>query len=116
MCGIAGLCNFKGDIEKNIEKMNRRMFHRGPDAGGCFVEADGSVAFGHRRLSIVDLSPNGAQPMESHSKRFVIAFNGEIYNHRQLRQKLIDEGVDIEFFGLYEPSLHDIFVEKAGDE
>lgn len=92
MCGIAGLCNFKGDIEKNIEKMNRRMFHRGPDAGGCFVEADGSVAFGHRRLSIVDLSPNGAQPMESHSKRFVIAFNGEIYNHRQLRQKLIEEG------------------------
>lgn len=92
MCGIAGLCNFKGDIEKNIEKMNQRMFHRGPDAGGCFVETDGSVAFGHRRLSIVDLSPNGAQPMESHSKRFVIAFNGEIYNHRQLRQKLIEEG------------------------
>ena len=92
MCGIAGLCNFQGDIEKNIEKMNQRMFHRGPDAGGCFVEKDGSVALGHRRLSIVDLSPTGAQPMESHSGRFVIAFNGEIYNHRKLREKLIKDG------------------------
>ena len=92
MCGIAGLCNFKGEIEKNIEKMNQRMFHRGPDAGGCFVETDGSMALGHRRLSIVDLSPAGAQPMASHSGRYVIAFNGEIYNHRKLRKKLIEEG------------------------
>ena len=99
MCGIAGLCNFKGDIEKNIEKMNQRMFHRGPDAGGCFVEKDGSVALGHRRLSIVDLSPAGAQPMESHSGRYVIAFNGEIYNHRKLREKLITEGKVNQFRG-----------------
>ena len=99
MCGIAGLCNFKGNIEKNIEKMNQRMFHRGPDGGGCFVETDGSVALGHRRLSIVDLSPAGAQPMESHSGRYVIAFNGEIYNHRKLRQKLIDEGKVDKFRG-----------------
>ena len=99
MCGIAGLCNFRGDIEKNIEKMNQRMFHRGPDGGGCFVEKDGSVALGHRRLSIVDLSPAGAQPMESHSGRFVIAFNGEIYNHRKLREKLIREGKVDKFRG-----------------
>ena len=92
MCGIAGLCNWKGDIQKNIDKMNARMFHRGPDAGGSFIENDGSVALGHRRLSIVDLSPNGAQPMESHSGRYVIAFNGEIYNHRKLRDKLLKEG------------------------
>ena len=99
MCGIAGLCNFKGEIEKNIEKMNQRMFHRGPDAGGCFVESDGSVALGHRRLSIVDLSPAGAQPMASHSGRYVIAFNGEIYNHRTLRKKLIEEGKVTDFRG-----------------
>ena len=92
MCGIAGLCNWKGDIQKNIDVMNERMLHRGPDGGGSFVETDGSVALGHRRLSIVDLSPNGAQPMASHSGRFVIAFNGEIYNHRALREKLINEG------------------------
>ena len=99
MCGIAGLCNFKGEIEKNIEKMNQRMFHRGPDAGGCFVETDGSMALGHRRLSIVDLSPAGAQPMASHSGRYVIAFNGEIYNHRKLRKKLIEEGKVTSFCG-----------------
>ena len=75
------------------------MFHRGPDAGGSFIEKDGSVALGHRRLSIVDLSPNGAQPMESHSGRFVIAFNGEIYNHRELRDRLIKEGKAKDFRG-----------------
>lgn len=99
MCGIVGLCNYKGNIKKNIEKMNQRMLHRGPDAGGCFVEGDGSVALGHRRLSIVDLSPAGAQPMESHSGRFVMAFNGEIYNHRKLRKKLIEEGKVAKFRG-----------------
>ena len=92
MCGIAGLCNWKNNIQKNIDKMNQRMLHRGPDAGGSYIENDGSVALGHRRLSIVDLSPNGAQPMESHSGRYVIAFNGEIYNHRKLRDKLLKEG------------------------
>ena len=91
MCGIAGLCNWKEEPLKNIEKMNQRMFHRGPDAGGSFIEEDKSVALGHRRLSIVDLSPAGTQPMTSHSGRFVMAFNGEIYNHRKLRRKLINE-------------------------
>lgn len=99
MCGIAGLCNWRKDIPANIEKMNRRMLHRGPDAGGSFIEEDGSVALGHRRLSIVDLSPNGAQPMISHSGRFVIAFNGEIYNHRELRKKLLEEGIVSSFRG-----------------
>lgn len=91
MCGIAGLCNWKEEPLKNIEKMNLRMLHRGPDGGGSFIEEDGSVALGHRRLSIVDLSPNGAQPMTSHSGRFVMAFNGEIYNHKELGRKLINE-------------------------
>ena len=99
MCGIAGLCNWKGDIQKNIDKMNTRMFHRGPDGGGSFIEKDGSVALGHRRLSIVDLSLNGSQPMESHSGRFVIAFNGEIYNHKALRERLIEEGKAKDFRG-----------------
>lgn len=91
MCGIVGLCNWQKDIEQNIEKMKCRMIHRGPDGEGTFVETDGSVALGHRRLSILDLSENGKQPMESHSKRFVMVFNGEIYNHRELRQKLLAE-------------------------
>lgn len=94
MCGIAGFCNFPGTTEekqKNLEKMKQRMLHRGPDAGGSFLTEDGRVALGHRRLSIVDLSEAGLQPMKSHSGRYVIAFNGEIYNYRKLAQQLLDE-------------------------
>lgn len=92
MCGIAGFCNFAGNRQENIEKMKERMLHRGPDAGGSFISEDGQVVLGHRRLSIVDLSENGAQPMTSHSGRFVIAYNGEIYNYRKIAKKLLEEG------------------------
>ena len=92
MCGIAGFCNFDGDRKKNMEQMKNRMFHRGHDAGGTYISEDGQVAFGHRRLSIVDLSENGAQPMTSHSGRYVIAYNGEIYNYKKIAKKLMDEG------------------------
>ncbi len=91
MCGIAGFCNLNCDKIKNIEKMKERMFHRGPDAGGSFFSEDGNVTFGHRRLSIVDLSDNGAQPMISNSARYVIAFNGEIYNYKKIANKLLEE-------------------------
>lgn len=92
MCGIAGFCNFDGDRKENIERMKDRMFHRGPDAGGTYISEDGQIVLGHRRLSIVDLSENGAQPMTSHSGRFVIAYNGEIYNYRKIAKKLLEEG------------------------
>ncbi len=72
--------------------MNRRMLHRGPDGGGYSIEEEGSLVLGHRRLSIVDLSSTGTQPMESHSGRFCMVFNGEIYNHKELRKKLVSEG------------------------
>lgn len=91
MCGIAGFCNWKGNWEKNIRKMNERMRHRGPDASGIWASDDGNVVLGHQRLSIVDLSENGAQPMQSHSGRFEIAFNGEIYNYRKIAKRLLDE-------------------------
>ncbi|MBQ8596588.1 MAG: asparagine synthase (glutamine-hydrolyzing) [Lachnospiraceae bacterium] len=105
MCGIAGFCNFpevKGDRENlkiNIERMKQRMFHRGPDAGGSWISEDGKVVFGHRRLSIVDLSETGAQPMTSRSGRFVICYNGEIYNHKKLAEKLLAEGKVSSFKG-----------------
>lgn len=92
MCGIAGLCNWKDNLIENITKMNQRMYHRGPDGGGIFTENDGSMALSHRRLSIIDLSSNGSQPMESHSKRYIMAFNGEIYNHNKLRKELLELG------------------------
>ena len=92
MCGIAGFCNFKGDWQKNIERMCDKMYHRGPDASGVWSSEDHLVVLGHRRLAIVDLSPAGAQPMVSHDGRYVIAYNGEIYNHTAIRKKLLAEG------------------------
>lgn len=94
MCGIAGFCNFHGTVkmqEENLEKMKQRMLHRGPDAGGSYVSEDGKVALGHRRLSIVDLSEAGLQPMKSHSGRYAMVYNGEIYNYKKLSQKLLEE-------------------------
>ncbi|WP_026521647.1 asparagine synthase (glutamine-hydrolyzing) [Butyrivibrio sp. VCB2001] len=88
MCGIAGLINFKGDAKVNIQRMNDRMLHRGPDDGGIYINGDGRVALGHRRLSIVDLSKNGAQPFTSSSGRSVMVYNGEIYNAGEIREKL----------------------------
>ncbi len=88
MCGIAGLIGFKGDPKASVEKMNQRMLHRGPDDGGVFISEDKNVALGHRRLSIVDLSKNGAQPMFSHSGRFVMVYNGEIYNAAEVKKAL----------------------------
>lgn len=91
MCGIAGLCNWGDGWKENIEKMNEKMYHRGPDAGGIWSLDGHPVVLGHRRLSIVDLSPAGAQPMESHNGRYVIVFNGEIYNYRTVRDRLLGE-------------------------
>ena len=94
MCGIAGFCNWPGTREQqqnNLEKMKQRMLHRGPDAGGSYFTEDGQVGLGHRRLSIVDLSEAGLQPMKSHSGRYVMVYNGEIYNYKKLSQKLLNE-------------------------
>lgn len=91
MCGIAGFCNFEGDLQKNMERMNHRMVHRGPDAGGVWISEDRKVVFGHRRLAVIDLSESGAQPMESHSGRFVMVFNGEIYNYKKIADRLLED-------------------------
>lgn len=92
MCGIAGFCNRPRNWKNDIEQMKQAILHRGPDAGGTWAEENAQVVLGHRRLSILDLSESGAQPMISHSGRFVIAFNGEIYNHKEIRNKLEKEG------------------------
>ena len=92
MCGIAGFCGNPANWKENIERMNKRMYHRGPDSGGIWANEDASVVLGHRRLSIVDLSENGVQPMQSASGRYMCVFNGEIYNFKPLRKELIDAG------------------------
>ena len=99
MCGIAGFCNLTEKWEENINIMNQNMIHRGPDGQGTYSNEDHSVVFGHRRLSIVDLSPNGAQPMSSHSGNLVMIFNGEIYNYKEISEKLKKEGYVREFKG-----------------
>lgn len=92
MCGIAGFCNRQKTWQTDIEIMKERIRHRGPDAGGTWASEDAAVVLGHRRLSILDLSESGAQPMLSHSGRFAIAYNGEIYNHKQVEEKLRADG------------------------
>jgi len=93
MCGFAGFFDSSprasaAEMEAVASRMAARLQHRGPDDAGAWIDADAGVAFGFRRLSIVDLSPQGHQPMRSPSGRYVIALNGEIYNHRALRAEL----------------------------
>jgi asparagine synthase (glutamine-hydrolysing) len=88
MCGIAGYLNFDGQPASPVilKAMTDMLVHRGPDDEGLLVEAE--LGLGHRRLSIIDLSPSGHQPMASASGHLVISYNGEIYNYRELRLDL----------------------------
>ena len=96
MCGIAGIYAYHSaaDIIDRAELVRIRdhMAARGPDGSGAWFSQDGRVGFGHRRLSIIDLSDRAAQPMESADGKFVVTFNGEIYNYRALRAELEAEG------------------------
>lgn len=90
MCGIAGMFHpVSGvDVDGALRRMGDAIRHRGPDDEGFWIETDGSLGLAHRRLSIIDLSPQGHQPMPSVSGRYIIAYNGEIYNFEDLRGEL----------------------------
>lgn len=90
MCGIAGIWAGTVDspLARSVEKMTAALTHRGPDAQGVWCSEDGQLALGHRRLSILDLSEHGAQPMTSNSGRYIIAYNGEIYNFKVIQAEL----------------------------
>jgi asparagine synthase (glutamine-hydrolysing) len=93
MCGFAGFFQptpivSAAEMEAVATRMAERIVHRGPDDAGAWADPAAGIALGFRRLSIVDLSPAGHQPMHSASGRYVIAFNGEIYNHRALRAEV----------------------------
>ena len=88
MCGLAGLLGASAGDAGLLGRMAATIAHRGPDDGGVWIDADAGVGFAHRRLSIVDLSEHGHQPMLSSDGRYVISYNGEIYNHADLRTEL----------------------------
>jgi len=96
MCGLAGFLQKQpldgGAAAKRLTRMTGAIAHRGPDSDGTWLDPEAGIALGHRRLAIVDLSPAGHQPMLSPSGRYVLAFNGEIYNHADLRALLEQEG------------------------
>ncbi len=94
MCGFAGFLDRAGftDGEVLLRRMADTIVHRGPDSDGYWVDGEAGIALAHRRLAIIDLSPAGHQPMASHDGRFVLSYNGEIYNHLDLRRQLEEKG------------------------
>lgn len=98
MCGIAGAVALNGTtlspehLSDVASRMATSVLHRGPDGGGLWTSSDGAVVLAHRRLAIVDLSEHGRQPMSYANGRYVITFNGEIYNFRELTAQLVERG------------------------
>ena len=104
MCGLAGFVGARsGGLQTDLEVVAGRMAdavqHRGPDDKGVWADPEAGIALGFRRLAILDLSPAGHQPMFSSSGRFVIVYNGEIYNCEQLRRELLSEQPELRFRG-----------------
>jgi asparagine synthase (glutamine-hydrolysing) len=92
MCGIAGLLSAQPIAPETVRRMTDPIAHRGPDDQGVWIDEEAGVGLGHRRLSIIDLSPLGHQPMASNDGRWVLDYNGEIYNHQALRRELEEVG------------------------
>ena len=96
MCGINGIFAYRPGADPidrgELARTRDHMTKRGPDDFGEWVSPEGSIGFGHRRLSIIDLSPAGAQPMTSADGKFTVTFNGEIYNYQALRRGLETRG------------------------
>ena len=94
MCGLAGIFSPAGTFRVTpsyLQRMRDTMSHRGPDGAGLWISSDQSVGLAHRRLAIIDLSEAASQPMANDDGSVQIVYNGEIYNHRELRQQLDDE-------------------------
>ena len=93
MCGLAGMllpapAREQAALEEQARRMGDALVHRGPDDSGVWADASAGIALAHRRLSILDLSPLGHQPMTSVDGRYVLAYNGEVYNFAELRAEL----------------------------
>jgi asparagine synthase (glutamine-hydrolysing) len=99
MCGIAGLfdprASDRSEVRADCLAMTKVLHHRGPDDGDVWIDGDAGIALGHRRLAVVDLSAAGRQPMSSANQRWMIVYNGEIYNHVQIAAQLNAGGVQL---------------------
>lgn len=97
MCGITGFLTrgglASGQMAANVQAMTERLSHRGPDDSGIWLDVDAGIALGHRRLSIIDISAAGHQPMVSASGRYILSYNGEVYNHLEIRDDLTSRGI-----------------------
>lgn len=94
MCGIAGYISKIKQFDDLIRGMIDKISYRGPDSDGVWFDRESNVAFGHKRLAILDLSESGHQPMVSHSGRFTIVLNGEIYNYLELKEELLKYNIN----------------------
>lgn len=100
MCGINGFYSKSSSTFNNvILKMNSAISHRGPDTNGTWLDKNSGIVFGHQRLSIIDLSIAGNQPMQSNSGRFILTYNGEVYNHLEIRKELKKNDYNIKWRG-----------------
>ena len=115
MCGITGLILSDGVIQKhNLSDMISSLSHRGPDSNGIWINENQNFGIGHTRLSILDLSSAGSQPMHSKNNRYIISFNGEIYNHLDIRLDLKKEYPSLEFVGSSDTETILACIEKWG--
>ena len=95
MCGIGGFSSNLNNLqifEENLERVAQSMHHRGPDAKSTWLSDNKNVGFCHTRLSIIDINNRANQPMHSIDERFVLVFNGEIYNYKELKNQLLFKG------------------------
>jgi asparagine synthase (glutamine-hydrolysing) len=117
MCGIAGFHNFgmkKNKLQNVIKTMTSTLLHRGPDSNNVWTNENFGIALGHTRLSIQDPSENGNQPMISNSGRYMIVYNGEIYNHQSLRKKINQKNSDYKWIGTSDTETILAFIDEFG--
>src|ERR1700730_1818983 len=108
MCGVTGIFNLNGDpvAAVTLRAMTEALVHRGPEGEGSFC--DGSIGLGHRRLAVIDRSPAADQPMVTPDRRYVLSYNGEVYNFQELRAELEALGARFRSRGDTEVVLHSL--------